>query len=135
MEQLVQWVEKHLQAPGMVCCSSSTRTRQTLAPFHAAWPGALDNTSYIDAIYEATSGTLHAIAEEAFDQSDYVLMVGHNPGFENLAKALLQDPDALQISKMSTGTLAVIDFPGGYKKDAGAGLLIHWLTRKNLSAQ
>jgi phosphohistidine phosphatase len=131
---LAQWMRESLPEPDAALCSSSARTRETLAPMLDVWPSLSDRSHYLDAIYEATTGRLHGIAEEGFGQVDRILMVGHNPGFESLVCALLGDRDAARIGKMPTGALAVIEFKNSYESDAGAGLLRHWLTRKNLFA-
>ncbi|MBT8062300.1 MAG: histidine phosphatase family protein [Xanthomonadales bacterium] len=123
--ELIEWPEKAL-------CSSSRRTRETLAPFVSAHPDLETNTTYSDAIYEATAGSLHALADEAFESCNSLMMVGHNPGFEHLALGLARNEDTTEIHKMPTGTLAVIEFPGGFRSDAGHGTLRHWIRRKDL---
>lgn len=133
MLQLSAWMQEYLPMPGTVLCSSSRRTQETLAPILDTWPGLADRTEYLREIYEATTGTLHAIAGEAFKESQSVMMVGHNPGFEYLALRVLRDSDAREIEKMATGTLAVIEFENGYEADCGNGVLSHWIRRKNLS--
>jgi len=92
-----------------------------------------NDTSYLDEIYESSTGSLHELAAQAFQTRSRVMMVGHNPGFEYLALALLRNEDANGITKMATGTLAVIEFEGGYEDDAGNGQLRHWITRKDFS--
>ena len=137
MRRLSAWMAENLALPDTVLCSSARRTRETLSPILDTWPAMLETTSYFDDIYEATTGTLHALAEHAFAHSSTTLMVGHNPGFEYLAMSLIQSseaggPNKMEIGKMATGTLAVIDFPAGYAQDSGQGILRHWMSRKNL---
>lgn len=131
MANLCPWAVEHIEAPEAVLCSSSVRTRETLDPFLNIWPGIEDRTSYLDEIYEASTGSLHELAQQAFQSASRVMMVGHNPGFEYLALAVLRNTDADGITKMATGTLAVIEFQGGYEVDAGDGELRHWVTRKD----
>jgi phosphohistidine phosphatase len=133
MDALSAWAFKELHLPECCLCSSSARTRETIEPFYAQWTALEQSTVYMNEIYEASSGTLHSLAEAAFETSDSVMMVGHNPGFEYLAMALLRDSDANGITKMATGTLAVIEFSGTYQQDSGQGLLRNWVTRKNFS--
>lgn len=132
MQRLSSWMRDHLDPPGAALCSSSRRTRETISPILGIWPQITQHTSYLDEIYEASTGTLHALAERAFETADSVLMVGHNPGFEYLAIAVLRDSDAAGISKMATGTLAVIEFPSSYGEDSGQGILRQWIRRKSL---
>lgn len=130
MDSLAGWIQRVLPEPDAALCSTSARTRETLNPLFAAWPELAARTHYLDAIYEATTGRLHALAEQAFEQVDSVLMVGHNPSFEHLAMSVLRGTDARRINKMATGTLGVFEFEQGYSEDAGQGQLRHWITRK-----
>lgn len=132
MRRLASWMSEHLEPPETTLCSTARRTRETLSPIIDAWPQMAAGIGYLDEIYEASSGTLHALAERAFGSSDRLLLVGHNPGFEYLAISLLRTADAGRIDKMATGTLAVIEFPAGYEADSGQGILRHWIHRKNL---
>lgn len=132
MAQLSKWALENLAAPEITLCSSSCRTRETLLPFSEAWPGSGQSTEFLDEIYEAGTGALHLLAENAFRSCASVFMIGHNPGFEYLAQAVLRSSDSAGINKMATGTMAVIDFPQGYEKGCGEGVLRHWLKRKDL---
>ena len=132
MTRLSHWLPQHLAEPSVALCSPSTRTRETLEPLFDAWPDLFHRTEYVDSIYEGSTGTLHELAERAFEKSATVLMVGHNPGLESLAHALISDTAGRDLQRMSTGTLAVIEFPDGYAESFGEGRLIYWLKRKNL---
>lgn len=132
MDSLAGWIQGALPEPDAVLCSTSARTRETLDPLFGAWPELKARTHYLDAIYEATTGRLHALAEQAFEQVDSLLMVGHNPGFVHLAQSVLRDDDARRIAKMATGTLGVFEFDQGYVEGAGHGRLRHWVTRNQL---
>lgn len=133
MHHLSRWALASLSEPEVVLCSSSNRTRETLEPFFKTWTDLPSHTNYMDEIYEGSTGTLHSMAEKFFERSETVMMIGHNPGFEHLATSLMRDQDSAQISKMATGTLAVIEFPAGYEIDCGEGVLREWITRRNLS--
>lgn len=135
MRQLSTRASEVLLAPQRILCSPSARTRETLAPFLSAWQLTPEHVSYEAGIYEASTGRLQALAEEAFETSNRIMMVGHNPGFEHLAVTVSSSADARQIVKMPTGTLAVIEFPQGWREDQRSGRLKHWLTRKDLSQQ
>lgn len=132
MQRLAAWARDALVAPESVLCSTSQRTRETLTPFFAVWPQLADRTDYAGEIYEATAGTLHALLETAFERASTVLMVGHNPGFEHLAALILAATDVKVIGKISTGSLAVIDFFGGYELDWGKGKLRLQINRRQL---
>ena len=133
VQRLTHWAAGLLDPPEVVLCSPSARTRGTLAPFTDAWPTLRDITHYLPEIYDATSGMLRALAEEGFAATDSLMIIGHNPGFEYLALGVMRDEDAAGITKMPTGTLAVIDFENGWLQDSGRGVLRHWIRRKDLT--
>ena len=130
---LSRWVPETLSPPDTILCSPAKRTRETLAPLLARWPQLLATTDYIDSIYGASLTLLLTLVEEAFSYSERLLMVGHNPGFENLLTNVLQRDHAINIQKMATGTLAVVRFPGSFKRDAHNGELLHLVGKADLS--
>jgi len=134
MLRLSAWMKDNLPAPGTTLCSSSRRTRETIAACFQTWPHLAAQTEYLDDIYEASTGLLHSLAGRAFEDAESVFMVGHNPGFEYLAAAVLQNSDSERARKMSSGTLTVISFPNGYQLDSGQGVLQHRVSPADLSA-
>jgi len=84
---------------------------------------------YDQRIYDASAGELLSIVQEADDQIESLLMVGHNPGFERLASKLLGHP-----VEMPTGSLVEIQLPVDQWQEtgAGAGQLIRFLKPKEL---
>jgi phosphohistidine phosphatase len=127
------WAEEKLPVPDTVLCSPAKRTRETLAPLLAKWPQLLSTTDYVDSLYGASLNMLLTLAEDAFSYSQRLLMVGHNPGFENMLINTLCANQAATIQKMATGTLAVIEFSDGFTREAANGNLLHLLRRKDLS--
>ena len=132
MERLAVWAEQALAPPQLVLCSPSTRTRETLDPLLNTWLGLQSVIRYEPKIYEATAGGLQGLVEAAFEETNSLMLVGHNPGFEYLALSVMNDADAQRISKMATGSLAVIEFRDGWAQGAGNGRLIHWVRRRDL---
>jgi phosphohistidine phosphatase len=129
---VADWADDTLQAPDTVLCSPSKRTRQTLAPFLTHWPELLSVTDYADSIYGASSSMLLTLMQDAFSYSDRLMMVGHNPGFEDLLFSLIHPQQAAEIDRMQTGTMAVIGFEKGFRRDARAGNLLHKVRSKDL---
>ena len=127
------WAAETLPVPDTVLCSPAKRTRETLAPLLAKWPQLLSTTDYIDSMYGASLNMLLTLAEDAFSYSQRLLMIGHNPGLENMLINILQATQVATIQKMATGTLAVIEFSDGFTREAANGNLIHLLRRKDLS--
>jgi phosphohistidine phosphatase len=130
---LSDWALKTLTPPDTVLCSPAKRTRETLAPLLSQWPKLLASTDYVDSMYGASLNMLLTLTEDAFSYSDRLLLIGHNPGFEAMLINLLRKNQTVNIQKMATGTLAVIEFPGGFKRGAHAGLLLYQVTKKDLS--
>jgi len=128
------WAAETLSPPDTILCSPSKRTRETLAPLLARWPQCLSTTDYVDSIYGASLNMLLTLAEDAFSYTQRLLMVGHNPGFENMLMSVLQAKQAASIQKMATGTLAVIEFSNGFRREAASGSLVHLIRRKDLSS-
>jgi phosphohistidine phosphatase len=90
-----------------VLCSPSRRTRETLEAVMTAI-GYVEKRLE-DRIYEATPGTLAALVDERRDL-DRVLIVGHNPGLEQLV-ALMTDGTSSDYRGMPPAGIAVLGFP------------------------
>jgi len=125
-----RWAFESLSPPDTVLCSPAKRTRETLAPILSLWPRLLATTDYVDSMYGASLSMLLTLAEDAFTYSECLLMVGHNPGIEHMLVNSAQPDKATSTMKMGTGTLAVIEFPDGFKQKTHAGELLQ-LREKN----
>ncbi len=132
--QLVSgWALATLPPPDTVLCSPAKRTRETLAPLLAQWPQLLSTTDYVDSMYGASLNMLLTLAEDAFSYSERLLMIGHNPGFENFMRNVLRQEQTVRLQKMTTGTLAVIEFSGDFNRHGNAVKLRHLIHRNDLS--
>ena len=129
---VAEWSYNTLEVPDTVLCSPSRRTRETLSPFLSRWPELLSVTDYVDSIYGASVNMLLTLMEDAFSYSGKLMMVGHNPGFEDLLISVLQPQQAAEIDRMQTGTMAVIGFEGEFRRDLRAGQLLHKVRYKDL---
>lgn len=129
MKRLARWVREHLQAPERVLCSSSARTVETLDALLLVWPDLENKVEYRDSLYHASAGELHHQLSTALEQADHILMVGHNPGFENLALGMIEQQQVQEIQRMATGTLGVFGFIQGLE----SAQLLHWVTRRDLT--
>jgi len=128
------WAAEQLALPDTVLCSPSKRTRETLAPLLAKWPQLLATTDYADSIYSASLDMLLTLAHDAFSYSQRLLMVGHNPGLEDLLVNVLRSNDAVEIQNMAPGTLAIVEFPGGFNRTLANGKLLELKRREDLRA-
>lgn len=88
--------------PDLILCSPARRTRETIALVLEA-AGIETETRYDERIYEATTSRLLEIISELEADKREVLLVGHNPGFENLLERLTG-----QAKRMPTASLALV---------------------------
>jgi phosphohistidine phosphatase len=72
--------------PELVLCSSSVRTRQTLELVAAGLGDP--RIEFDEAIYGASAGGLMARLRSVPDDIESVLVIGHNPGMQDLALEL-----------------------------------------------
>lgn len=99
--------------PNLVLCSPSVRTRQTLA---LAAPEAWDDPPKIrfdKRIYEASAHTLFKALMALPEEVEHVMIVGHNPGLQDLAVELSpHGSDAREGfgEKLPTAAVASFDF-------------------------
>ena len=122
----------NLALPDAVYCSPANRARETLAPLLAERPDLDSEVRFVPQIYSASTNTLQTLIDHAFAEADHVLLVGHNPGLEQLLFSVLSDSEKQRIDRLASGTLAVIEFAGGWPDDAGCGKLRHAVRGKHL---
>lgn len=105
-----------------VLASPATRVVETLTELAQGYGHAVD-TSFEDAIYLAPVETLLALVRAADDADARLLLVGHNPGMEQLA-LLLSGTGALRDEiavKYPTGALAEIGFDVAHWREVAPG--------------
>lgn len=108
--------------PDLALVSPSLRTRQTWALVAPELPRTVP-VAFEDAIYEAPAERILAAIRAVPDAVAALLVVGHNPGFEDLAAMLAgKDSDAQALARMRrkfpTAALARLSVEGGW---AGLG--------------
>lgn len=136
---MARYLRKQGYIPSRILCSTSLRTVQTVEPVLKLAPAPVD---YLAAIYLAPPGRLMALAQDAADADTVLMLVGHNPGLENIAALLAREPvqrkerarhEALE-EKFPTSALAILDFDVGRWRDVekGAGKLVDFVRPKDL---
>ncbi|MGO8914696.1 MAG: SixA phosphatase family protein [Stellaceae bacterium] len=86
-QAVARWIGEQRLAPGLVLCSPALRTRQTLDIVASAFP--LPPQILIeDGLYLAAAPQLFARLRRMPADTASVLLVGHNPGFHELAITL-----------------------------------------------
>ena len=105
-ETMGRFIRKKKVAPDLVLSSPAVRARETIEAIMkiAELPSEL---RFDDRIYDAGVMRLLEVISQIDDDRNTVLMVGHNPGMEELL-GLLSD----QFEHMATGTLAKINLNG-----------------------
>lgn len=72
--------------PDLIICSPSERTRQTVAlMLRSARPKV--EVKFDDRVYEASASVLFTVLKQ-ITESNTVMLIGHNPGLEDLLEAL-----------------------------------------------
>ena len=103
--------------PALVLCSSARRTVDTLEPIRARLPEPIE-VLVEDGLYGASAPELVARLRLVPDGTGSVLLVGHNPGVEDLVRGLGRQGDAEAIArvhaKYPTGALATLTLPGSW---------------------
>lgn len=98
--------------PERVLCSAARRARETLEALWQGWPGQ-PPVQVENALYGASSGDLLDRLRRLPGEESWVLLVGHNPGIQQLALELAGggDPETLaQLrTKFPTTALAVLE--------------------------
>jgi phosphohistidine phosphatase len=93
-------------SPELVLCSSARRTTETVEA--AGVEGAI---SVEDGLYGASATELLERLRAVPDEISSVMLVGHNPGLEDLA-AELAGPDAPE--RLPTAALVTLELEGGW---------------------
>lgn len=118
------WMLEHGHIPDRTLCSPARRARETLELVQdSIGTGEVER---IDDIYDATPGDLIALADAHRDVGR-LLLVGHNPGFEQLA-ALLSTGQSGDFRGMPAAGVAVLRIPADAALEPGvAELAAFWM--------
>ena len=103
-----QWLRLNVGRLDAVVCSTSTRTRETWELVSSKLPDAPEPT-FADDVYEASAVDLLDVVRNLPDSAASVLLIGHNPGIEDLTTLL-----AGEYLPMTTSAVAVLTWPGGW---------------------
>jgi phosphohistidine phosphatase len=107
--------------PELVLCSSAQRTRETLELVRPALGGA--SVVFEDELYGASSRQLLGRIRLVPHEIRSVMVIGHNPGLEQLALALASTGDELGRleQKFPTGALATLELAEPWDRVAPGG--------------
>lgn len=118
--------------PDAIVTSDAVRARQT-AEIVATQLGFGQPLSIEPRIYAAGVDTLLDVVRELPDEANFVILVGHNPGFEELAAALSgQDGDEVRLPTAAVARLE-FDLPHWHDVRPGTGNWRGIVTPRSLS--
>lgn len=95
-----RWLAEHVDRIDLVVCSSAVRARQTWKRAGAELDPAPE-VRVDDRVYAASERELLAVVRELPDRAATVLVVGHNPGLEDLVEVLTGAPRELKTSSIA----------------------------------
>jgi phosphohistidine phosphatase len=130
---------KHLRgegvAPELVLCSPSRRTRQTLKRI-APGLGKSADVQIEPELYSASSAALLEVLHEVPEEVESVMLIGHNPGIQDLALSLAGAGSEITRvrRKFPTAALATLELAGSWHELApGSAELMSFVKPKELS--
>lgn len=124
--------------PDLVLCSPAVRAKQTLELVLAELDGAPE-VRLVDTLYSASAPELRRAIRGQAGDVPVLMLVGHNPALESLARALVRHGDREAIARMHrkfpAGAVAVIEFDFAYWRDIepGTGRLREFVVPKELT--
>ncbi|XZE20597.1 SixA phosphatase family protein [Pirellulaceae bacterium SH449] len=107
--RMADWLHENSFWPELLLCSSATRTVETWQLMQQTRPESLPQIEYLDSLYLAHELVIYqTICDywEAHSQMDTLMVLGHNPGMENLVLMLAGVP-----LEMPTAAVAVFCIP------------------------
>jgi len=123
--------------PDLVLCSTATRARRTLDLAMGEFAVAPE-VKHLKSLYLASPGQLLAVIRRQADDTGRLLLVGHNPGMETLARRLVRASSTKPLRRLErkfpTAALARIGFDADHWSDIeeGQGDLLAFIRPKDL---
>jgi phosphohistidine phosphatase len=112
-ELVAEHLRRHEITPALVLCSSSTRTQETFERISAGFSRPVE-VQIEDGIYTATAAELLTRLRAVDSAAASVMLIGHNPGIQELAVDLVRtEPQRRRLNdKFPTGALATLTLMG-----------------------
>jgi phosphohistidine phosphatase len=118
-------IGRHLREQGiepeLILCSTAVRARQTLERL------GLAGAQFAPELYGAGASALLAGLREVPPEVASVMLIGHNPGIQDLARLLAGFDE-----KFPTAALAIIECPDWSTLDRGTGVLVGFVRPREL---
>ena len=138
--KIAQAMKERGYQPDRILCSSSQRTKETLAGVIPSLSGEV-SLHLLDSLYEGNAPDYLALLRQHAKDSRNLLLVGHNTGLQEIAIRLIGHGDFLLRSeletKFPTGALAILDFSCDSWHDVndGQGTLVDFIKPRDLSSE
>ncbi len=132
---MAEHVRREGIAPELVLCSPSRRTRQTLARI-APGLGESTDAQMRSELYAASAADLLEVLNAVPDEVESVMLIGHNPGIQDLALSLARDgPEIARLRvKFPTAALATLEVGASWRELAPRTVeLVSFVKPKELS--
>ena len=135
-----QYLARNRIAPAQVLCSPAKRTRETLERLQDGIGPAVP-VRFEKVVYMADAPALLRRLRRLNDTLASAMLVGHNPGLEQLALALAaegeNDPRRQLAAKFPTGSLAVVetDVERWADLEPGCGRITTFVLARDLAAE
>ena len=132
-KRLGAYLARHAFAPDRAVVSTATRTRETWTQVAQAFP-APPPVDFDERIYNAAPHTILQAIKETASETETLLIIGHNPGMQELASMLIATGDVDARERLGEGfptsALAVIAFAlaDWGSLHSRAGRLQHFIT-------
>lgn len=132
------YLAKRRLAPDRILVSPARRTEDTWSLVQKLLPGVAGARTD-ERIYEASANTLLAVIRETDASIRSLMIIGHNPGLEDLARRLMASREGEHAERLAekypTAGLAVFDFDGADWSaiQPGKGRLKAFVTPKSLA--
>jgi phosphohistidine phosphatase len=125
-------------SPELILCSAAKRTRETCEAILSA--GIAPRVSFDDELYGAPAGDLLDLVRDLPDALMRVLIIGHNPGVQDLAQVITGQGDPTSIRRVHegfpTGAMATLSCgPVWHDLNPGQARLVSFITPRDLEGR
>lgn len=124
-KKMADWMQTQQLWPDLILCSSAKRAQQTLKRL---CKGCDTQVETIEALYHAEVPSLLDQLAKVNSQAQRVMLIGHNPGLEDLIEHLQGERPSVksdEVKLFPTAALAQFIMPFDWSKlERGAGRLI-----------
>jgi phosphohistidine phosphatase len=133
------YLVRHRAIPDHVAVSPAARTRETWTQAASAF-GQAPAASFEDRLYNATTAAILDVIRQTADSAGTLLVIGHNPGLQELAAMLVASGDIEARERLGrefpTSALASISFAVEHWSavHTRGGRLEHFITPKWLES-